>query len=259
VGNAAGFDQAFMSLPLQPFFDKTARICCTNPEDARCSAEVRKNPSVSTGCLARLLTTDYQGDPAGKRTVSPAISIEGWVKINQAEGGVVLSTGLEAGRAQCANKGACQVALIYIKVNATHVIVGHERALDDAGSTWKLETVAFAISSSAALVEQLTDKEFYLCGTPPCSSSLQGKFVHVMVVRKSLVGPSQNREKGNEPLHLYTVGSENYQEDWFSTYKVYVNGYALRPPFRLLPLKYGLGLRVRVSAGVSVALEARKK
>ena len=213
VGNAARFQNGFTSLPLQPFFDKTALKCCSNRAAAECSEFVKANPSVSPGCLARLLTTDYQlrtdGQVMDAMTASPAMTIEGWVQINSPQGGVVLSTGRAAGRATCAKKGSCQVALIYIKVNATHVTVGHETALDDAGTTWTLNTVAFAISSSAALLEQLGDENFYLGSNG--DTSLVGKFVHVTVVRKSLVGPS----------HLDDVHLREY---WFSTYKVYVNG-----------------------------------
>lgn len=213
VGNAARFQNGFTSLPLQPFFDKTALLCCTNRAAAECSEHVKANPSVSPGCLARLLTTDYQlrrdVQLADAKTLSPAMTIEGWVQISSPGGGVVLSTGRAADRATCASKGNCQVALIYIKVNATHVTVGHE-VLDDAGTSWRLNTVEFAIDSSAALLEQLGDENFYLGsnGDP----TLVGKFVHIAVVRKSLVGPS----------HWNVVHESEY---WFSTYKVYVNGY----------------------------------
>ena len=230
VGNAASFKDGFTSLSLAEHFDKTARKCCTNRAPAECSS-VSQNPSVSTGCFARLLTTDYQlrtsSQAQSALTASPAMTIEGWVKINTAEGGVVLSTGRAAGKT-CTIKGSCEVALIYIKVNSTHVTVGHETARDDAGMQWELNTVDFAIASSAPLVEQLTDAGFYLNsnGDP----SLVGKFVHVAVVRKSMVGSSHmkgcepsatgacvERQTGTEYLHE--------REFWFSTYKVYVNGY----------------------------------
>ena len=236
VGNAASFTNGFTSLSLAQHFDKTARMCCTNRDAdespagaarrSACSA-VAQNPSVSTGCFARLLTTDFQlrsdADQYAK-TASPAMTIEGWVKINTAAGGVVLSTGRAAGKT-CTIKGSCQVALIYVKVNATHVTVGHETAQDDAGMNWKLNTVDFSIASSAPLLEQLTDAGFYLNsnGDP----SLVGKFVHVAVVRKSMVGSSH--KKGCEPSATAdcTARKEDLHERefWFSTYKVYVNGY----------------------------------
>ena len=213
VGNAAAFKSGFTSLSLEPFMDKNALKCCTNRE--ACAAEyLQKNPSVSPGCLGRLLRTDYQlPGTAGLPPVSPAMTIEGWVKINTAAGGVVLSTGRASDQA-CHDKGSCAVALIYIKVNATHVSVGHETAANEDGSTWALHTVDFAIDSSDGLVQQLSDEGFYLGSEGP---SLVGKFVHVMVVRKSLVGASHKRD-----LH-----SDNGGEFWFSTYKVYVNGYVL--------------------------------
>ena len=215
VGNAAAFKNGFTSLSLAPFMDKNALKCCTNREAAECAEYVKNNPSVSPGCLGRLLRTDYQlrtdAQVPAAQTVSPAMTIEGWVKINTAAGGVVLSTGRASDQA-CHNKGSCAVALIYIKVNATHVSVGHETAANEDGSTWALRTVDFAIDSSDALVQQLSDEGFYLGSEGP---SLVGKFVHVMVVRKSLVGASHKRD-----LH-----SDNGGEYWFSTYKVYVNGY----------------------------------
>jgi hypothetical protein len=210
VGNAAAFSQGFASLSLAPFMDKTALLCCTEPDSSGCPEYIKRNPSVSGGCLARMLRTDYQ--PRGTRqTVSPAMTVEGWVKINTAQGGVVLSTGRASGRT-CTNKGSCAVALIYIKVNSTHVSVGHERALDEQGKNWKLETVDFAITSSDGLMQQLSDEGFYVNNAGP---SLEGKFVHVMVVRKSMVGPSHYIDE-DEVKHD--------AEYWFSTYKVYVNG-----------------------------------
>jgi len=229
VGNAASFTNGFASLSLERFFDKDALKCCTNRAADGCPEHVKKNPSVSPGCFARLLTTDFQlrtlVQSPDARTVSPAMTIEGWVKIRSAKGGVVLSTGRAAGRENCAKKGTCAVALIYIKVNATHVTVGHETSLNDQGTAWKLNTVDFAIASSASLVEQLTDAGFYLesAGDP----TLVGKFVHVAVVRKSLTGPSHS--KGCEPGEGACDARDGLheQEFWFSTYKVYVNGFML--------------------------------
>lgn len=217
VGNAAAFKHGFTALHLAPFMQKDALKCCTNREATECDEHVKDNPSVSIGCMARLLRTDYQRrtdtQDAAAKTVSPALTIEGWVKINNAAGGVVLSTGRGSDRS-CVNKGSCAVALIYIKVNATHVSVGHETAADEAGSTWHLHTEDFAIASSDALVQQLSDAGVYQGSQ---GSSLVGKFVHVVVVRKSLVGPSHKSD-----LHTETAG-----EYWFSTYKVYVNGWVL--------------------------------
>ena len=227
VGNAASFLNGFTSLSLEEHFAKTARICCTNRAPPECAA-VQNNPSVSPGCFARMLATDFQlraiNQLSSAQTVSPAMTIEGWVKINQNEGGVVLSTGRAAGKT-CHNKGSCAVAMIYIKVNATHVTVGHETALDDRGLQFKLNTVDFAIASSEPLVEQLTDSGFYLDSN---GASLVGKYVHIAVVRKSMVGPSHS--VGCEPG---LPGCQNRAADpglhgrefWFSTYKVYVNGY----------------------------------
>jgi len=219
VGNAASFQNGFTSLSLAPFFDKHAIKCCTNRAAAECAQWIKDNPSVSPGCFARLLTTDYQGPATAQdaATGSPAFTVEGWVQIQNPQGGVVMSTGKAAGRHTCTNKGSCQVALIYIEVNATHVTVGHEHALDDAGTKWKLNTVAFAVSSNAQLVAQLSDDGFYLNSNK--DSTLVGKFVHVTVIRKSLVGPSHLEKTNNE------------REFWFSTYKVYINGYlsALAP------------------------------
>jgi len=217
VGNAASFQNGFTSLSLEPFFKKDALKCCTNRAATECAEWVKDNPSVSPGCLARLLTTDYQLRPGqavtDAETVSPAFTVEGWVRIDSPQGGVVMSTGKAAGRETCHSKGSCQVALIYIHVNATHVTVGHEHALDDAGTNWELNTVEFAVSSNAALVAQLADEGFYLNsnGNP----TLENKFVHVTVVRKSLVGPSHYNSEKHE------------QEFWFSTYKVYINGFML--------------------------------
>ena len=225
VGNAAMFrGGAYMSLDLQPFFTDAARKCCTNK--AFCTNHLAKfaaNPSVAPGCLARLLTTDYQDVPYGagagdQQSLSPAMTIEGWVKIASEEGGYVLSTGRPAGAPACHNKGSCQVALIFIKINATHVTVGHERF--DESLQAHAESVSFAISSSEALVQQLSDSGFYAQSAGSTGPSLVDKFVHVMVVRKSLVGPSMDNG-------LHEVGGNSYREDWFSTYKVYVNGFML--------------------------------
>jgi hypothetical protein len=236
VGNAASFLNGFTSLSLEEHFSKRARICCTNRANPECAA-VQNNPSVSPGCLARMLATDFQlrtkDQSSSAQTVSPAMTIEGWVKINQNEGGVVLSTGRAAGKT-CHNKGSCAVAMIYIKVNATHVTVGHETALDDRGLQFTLHTVDFAIASSEPLVEQLTDTGFYLDSN---GASLVGKFVHIAVVRKSNVGPSHS--VGCEPkpgsggtgcatgpgTDRAADGGLHGREFWFSTYKVYVNGY----------------------------------
>ena len=217
VGNAVkfrkGLSNGFTSLLLTPFFDKNMRLCCTNPALGKCPDSVVNNPSVSLGCFARLLATDYQSAPPGAETSSPAMTVEGWVQINSAEGGVVLSTGRAAGRARCTNLGSCQVALIYIKVNATHVSVGHEtyagRAGNGTGSDlFRLNTVDFAISSNIELLTMLQDKALY--PNTYDSTSLKDKWVHVAVVRKSNVGPSH--------------WTEQQAEYWFATYKVYVNG-----------------------------------
>jgi hypothetical protein len=222
VGNAVKFrkgsSNGFTSLLLTPFFDKKMRLCCTNPNTPdKCPDSVVQNPSVSLGCFARLLATDYQSAPVnnpGAETASPAMTVEGWVQINSAEGGVVLSTGRAAGRASCTNLGSCQVALIYIKVNATHVSVGHETHAGQAGNgtgsdLFRLNTVDFAISSNSELLTMLQDKALY--PNTYDSTSLKDKWVHVAVVRKSNVGPSHMTE-------LHTA------EYWFATYKVYVNG-----------------------------------
>lgn len=211
VGNAAAFSNGFASLSLAPFMDKIALKCCTEPDASECPQYVKKNPSVSQGCLARMLRTDYQPREPTAQTVSPAMTVEGWVKIRTAEGGVVLSTGRPSGRT-CTDKGSCSVALIYVKVNATHVSVGHERALDEEGENWELQTVDFSIDSSDGLVQQLSDDGFYIDSEGP---SLLNKFVHVMVVRKSLVGSSHYIDEGDV---------KHDREYWFSTYKVYVNG-----------------------------------
>mmetsp|Transcript_28659 Transcript_28659/g.44878 ORF Transcript_28659/g.44878 Transcript_28659/m.44878 type:complete len:1164 (-) Transcript_28659:1820-5311(-) len=177
-----------------------------------------QEPGQHASCMMRLLRGDYYMN---------ITTIEGWVRVMRnpttgKEGGAILSTGEESGNTPstfgrvrtCTSKGNCAVSLIYASVNSTHVVVGHER-FEPHLNKFKLSTVAFSVSSSQMLVEELKSTELY----PPVFAGqeatdddfpLRNKWVHVTIVRKSHIGHDNG---------LFT--------SWEQTYKVYVNGYQL--------------------------------
>jgi len=202
VGTAARFkSDSAVSVSLAGFSTTDAMSCCTTPATCLSPPDAAK-PSVSAGCLFRLLRSDNQ---------QRALTVEGWVRIDQPAGGVVMKTGRMPG-STCpeSHKGICDVSLIQVHVNASHITVGHETYMPSTGS-WALRTVSFEIASNMMLVNELNDPQYY--SNAP-QNSIHNKWVHVAVVRKT--------------NSKFLPGSgENYFQHWFSTYKVYVNGHAL--------------------------------
>ena len=124
VGNAVSFAgrRTSVQLSMAEFSTPAHVTCCTQPTDGMCvGAFAFPKPSISPGCFFRLLRTDHQ---------QIGLTVEGWVKIRTDAGGVVLSTGRKVASSsdasRCRSMGICQVSLIYVKVNATHVTAGHE-------------------------------------------------------------------------------------------------------------------------------------
>eukprot|EP00286_Rhodomonas_abbreviata_P022922 CAMPEP_0181315814 /NCGR_PEP_ID=MMETSP1101-20121128/15571_1 /TAXON_ID=46948 /ORGANISM="Rhodomonas abbreviata, Strain Caron Lab Isolate" /LENGTH=1134 /DNA_ID=CAMNT_0023423037 /DNA_START=135 /DNA_END=3540 /DNA_ORIENTATION=+ len=198
VGTAARFktDSSLqMDLSSDHFSSEQALQCCTKP--SQCSDDYGDNPSVSPGCFFRLLRSDHE---------QRALTVEGWVRISTESGGVVMKTGKKDGTT-CADtdKGLCDVSLMQIALNATHVTVGHE-VYDEMNNVWMLKTVSFAVNSNALLLADLNNEDYY--SNP--SDRVVDKWVHVAVVR-------QTRVKKEDSSF----------SQWFSTYKAYVNGQAL--------------------------------
>jgi len=107
------------------------------------------------GCFGYLLQSNVN---------VPASTIEGVVKIDSPEGGVVLSTGpgpgSGSGSATCL-LDKCKISMIYVKVNESHVTVGHE--LQVGSDQFVLSVVGFALPEKLAV----------------------GRCMHVAVVRHS--------------------------------------------------------------------------
>lgn len=209
VGNAVSISgqRSSLQLDLSEFSSLDYMKQCTdNSVDKR---------SVSPGCFFRLIRTDH---------LQVAMTVEGWVRIRTAAGGVVLSTGKKINDMQdsseCSDKGICQVALIYVKVDATHITVGHEH-FDESEMAWKLGTSSFDVASNPGLVEQLNDPLIYAPDESVPEGTLTKKWVHVAVVRQTRTATSGQSA---------TMPGKIRFRHWYSTYKVYVNGFPLGIP-----------------------------
>ncbi|EKX45227.1 hypothetical protein GUITHDRAFT_139145 [Guillardia theta CCMP2712] len=177
-GNAIKFDQsAVVSLPLNPFLTQDAMDCCDGKASS-CPKYIKNNFGASPGCLGRLLRTD---------NVLPALTVEGWFYFTSVGGGVLFT----ANDTSCRQN--CEGSLLTIAVDPYSVIVGHN-VWDATKNALQFQNVTFRFASNPNV------------GT----NSMQNMFVHIAVVRKTIVNCS----------------SENCG-DWYSTYKVYINGHLL--------------------------------
>lgn len=215
VGNAVSFEgrRASVQLSMAEFSKPNYVTCCTQTGGVCVGEFAFPKPSISPGCFFRLLRTDHQ---------QVGLTVEGWVKIRTDAGGVVLSTGKKvsgSGDASVCNaKGVCQVSLIYVKVNATHVTAGHEVYNEGTGA-WELQATAFPVSSSGGLLDDLKDPLLYASDQFD-PATLTRKWVHVTVVRQT---------KASAPSVIVPSARWGFTH-WYSTYKVYVNGFPLGIP-----------------------------
>lgn len=214
VGNAAVFrsaEKSFIAVPLSGL----AAYGCTS------TIQGQGNNFAGPGCLFRALRTDF-----GHR----AMTAEGWVYMTRDTGGYVVTVGADDGRIQnaeysgpppdfsyCGNFQSpspqiCRAAALMIRVNMTHVIVGHESVNSD-GTGRMLET-AFQICSDVML------RNDYLCTRTTLTSVTKElypdatkKWFHVAVVRVQ---------------HTVAGGSTTSRSSAQVTYKVLVNGRVLQ-------------------------------
>jgi len=149
-----------LSVPLAP-------IAAMHTAGAYCA-----NTSSSGACLYALLAQD--SSVAG-------LTVEGWVRIADDEGGYVLSTGEDV-RGSCPFTGAervrrCEMSVLSIRVNSTTVTVGHE--VDEAADPYfsAAHTTFDVCSSSAEVCEVLRAYDAGMSG------SMTRKWVHLAVVR----------------------------------------------------------------------------
>ena len=207
IGNSAVFrsiDESFIAVPLHDM----------SQEKCTAASDIGGDNFAGPGCLFRALRTD-----AGQK----AMTVEGWVQAARGSGGYVLSVGADNGKAKsgyagpdprpdCSgaphellNKEICTVASLLIRVNATHIVVGHEVLKDSIVS---MQEEPFEICSSAYL------ESGYLCQqTDPRTGLPVGnatnKWMHVAVVRF---------------LHVVPGGSDTSNRALQVSYKVLVNG-----------------------------------
>lgn len=220
VGNAAAFSGAqrsFLAVSMKGTWqDSMGRRHSgfSNPSTlAQCDTTVDgpTNNRVAPACLFRALRSDG---------AIPALTIEGWVRVDTDAGGYVLSMGLDSGRpdsfggipdGECRAgmtpgavnsaefKARCQTSAIFIHVSKTAITVGHERDPRDLDLGGRYQEV-FRVCSSVVLA---TD--------PVCTEGLTGKWVHVAVTR----------------FHHKNGGSLADQNNLMVSYRAVLNGEAL--------------------------------
>ena len=191
IGGAArlGANQSsYLSVPLRPLHDMGEAACLLQSSSGACLYSlVSQSPNVR------------------------GLTVEGWIRADTASGGFLLSTGATPGVATCPYSGddaarRCNVAAIFIKVNATSVAVGHEYESTSAPPSLVREEASFEVCSSPELCNSLMTYDALGQGT------MTGKWVHIAVARR--------------PAPAGAVTCANSSQVTFE-YVVYVNGVSL--------------------------------